>query len=437
MTSSKSRSNRSKKASYNPASETDRVLGILQIYNDHADYINSLTLSTQHNDAQPVLSMSFLGNLGRFGNQIFQYAYLRICAEKSGAKVECGSWIGQTLFGHYDAPVSRRLPPAIEHREIGERRLIGESFFDYIPEYIPYIEKVSGSPSLRIDSHHLETGLVNVDLWGFFQFHTKSLRPYQAYFRSLYQPVDDLKIALEKSFAILQSKGKTVVGVHVRRGEYLTFPQPRYALPVPSEWYRQWLAKIWPTLQEPVLFVCSDDLKNVLADFEDYSPITFKDLKIELPDRLGGLELGFYVDFFMLSHCDIVATSNSTFGFAACLLNESGFQFFRPDWNTTKNFVKFDPWDSNPLIYIRDEGAKFSKNLVDIARVAYANSGILGVLKSLFIYAPIGYAKLSGLRYFFAYKTNGAWGVFKAILSPLGLNSSRKIESERATQLDC
>ncbi|MEM1168897.1 MAG: hypothetical protein AAGJ08_07420 [Cyanobacteria bacterium P01_H01_bin.35] len=57
-----------------------------------------------------VLTMSYLGKLGRFGNQFFEYAFLKICAEKSGAQVETPPWIGQKLFGHNDAPISKQLP---------------------------------------------------------------------------------------------------------------------------------------------------------------------------------------------------------------------------------------------------------------------------------------------------------------------------------------
>jgi hypothetical protein len=46
--------------------------------------------------------MSSLGRLGRFGNQIFQYAFLRICANESGARVgneaSCPRSVG-ALFG--------------------------------------------------------------------------------------------------------------------------------------------------------------------------------------------------------------------------------------------------------------------------------------------------------------------------------------------------
>jgi hypothetical protein len=140
--------------------------------------------------------MSCLGKLGRFGNQMFQYAFLRICAEKSGSRIECPFWIGQTLFGHKDAPISQQLPPAIERWDAIE------SLFDSIPELIPYLEKIAEAKSSRVGSEALEHGLANVDLWGFFQFHTRLIAHYKEYFRTLFQPVMELKSPLEDSLNI-------------------------------------------------------------------------------------------------------------------------------------------------------------------------------------------------------------------------------------------
>jgi hypothetical protein len=106
------------------------------------------------------LTMSSLGRLGRFGNQIFQYAFLRICANESGARVECPPWIGQKLFGHADAPISRCLRPAIERGEFVE------SLFDLIPEFVPYLERLAELESCRIGSEALRNVPQNVDLWG-------------------------------------------------------------------------------------------------------------------------------------------------------------------------------------------------------------------------------------------------------------------------------
>jgi hypothetical protein len=167
-------------------SETERVLSVFDTFKKDAENIKTSSANEAERPSQPVLTMSSLGQLGRFGNQIFQYAFLRICAQKSGATVECPPWIGQTLFGHDDAPISKRLPPAIERWECGK------NMFDLIPEFIPYIEKLAGAKSSRVEPEALDKELVNVDMWGFFQVHTRFLRPHKEFFRSLFQPVSDL-----------------------------------------------------------------------------------------------------------------------------------------------------------------------------------------------------------------------------------------------------
>jgi hypothetical protein len=79
-----------------------------------------------------VVSVSCLGNLGRFGNQLFQYAVARKYAELHGARLETPAWVGQRLFHIDDPPVSRPLP--------------------------------------RMPFDHLPWGRVDVDLIGYFQY---------------------------------------------------------------------------------------------------------------------------------------------------------------------------------------------------------------------------------------------------------------------------
>lgn len=276
---------------YTSKSETERVFNVFDDFKQDAEDVQS-SVAEDECDRQPVLSMSSIGKLGRFGNQLFQYAFLRICAEKSGAKVECPPWIGQTLFGHDDAPISKRLPPAIELLDVGK------SLFDVIPEFIPFLEKLADAKSSRVGSEALENGLANVDIWGFFQFHTRYLKPHQQYFRSLFQPVNDLESALNDGLNILRSKGKTIVGIHIRRGDYIKEPRVGFTLVFPTKWYCEWLDGIWEKLEDPVLLLCSDELDSIIYDFDKFSPVTTKDLKIQLPEKLKDLDVEFYTVFF-------------------------------------------------------------------------------------------------------------------------------------------
>lgn len=399
---------------YTSKSETDRVFSVFDGFKkeDTSNYL------VEENTFEPVLTMSSIGKLGRFGNQLFQYAFFRICAEKSGAKVECPAWIGQTLFGHYDAKISQRLPPAIERLDVGK------NLFDVVPEFIPFLEKQADAESYRVSSEALETGLANVDIWGFFQFHTRYLKPHQEYFRSLFQPVSDLKLALEDSLNNLRSQGKTIVGIHIRQGDYLRQPRTNFTLVFPTKWYCEWLDGIWNELEEPVLFLCSDELDSIIDDFEKFSPVTYKDLDIKLPERMKDLDMEFYIDFFILSNCDKVVTSNSNFSFVACMLNQRANMFIRPHWDFSTKFTVFDPWDSNPLLRLGENQTKTFKSLADIVYVTHSTLGIWATLKSVFIYLPKSIITGWMLRVYLGYQVQGMIGIIKSLFSILSWRSA-------------
>src|SRR6516162_4776310 len=62
-------------------------------------------------NGSPRVTMRTLGQNGRFGNQIFQYAYLRLYAEACGAQIETGDWIGRDMFELSDPLVVGKPPP--------------------------------------------------------------------------------------------------------------------------------------------------------------------------------------------------------------------------------------------------------------------------------------------------------------------------------------
>lgn len=261
-----------------------------------------------------VIGMSTLGSNGRFANQIFQYAFLNIYAKQHQLKLQTSEWIGQYLFGHQDPVVSRELPQVKD----------------------PYSEIDDLAKAIKDNSI---TPYTNVDFWGYFQYHTSSYAPHKEYFRSLFQPVPKVKIKLHQAAQSLQDKGKTLVGLHLRRGDY---GYNEFFLS-PNEWYKAWLQEIWCSLEQPILFIASDEIDEVIDDFREYNPITSRDLGIELP------EAPFYPDFYLLSQCDIVAISNSSFSFTACMLNERARLFVRPHLLQEKLFP-FDPWNDYPIL---------------------------------------------------------------------------------------
>lgn len=269
---------------------------------------------------KPVITSSVLGmeNMGRLGNQIFLYGFMKIYALEHNLRVETPAWIGQYLFGHSNPPISGSLP------------IVGE-------ESQPY--KLSDSAILNAPEP-----LKNVDFHGYFQLHTQYHARHKEYFSSLFKPVPEVEARMAEAMNRLRAQGKTVVGLHLRRGDYKSVHTVvPYLTVAPSGWYKEWLNGFWETLNEPVLFIASDEIEDVLGDFAEYHPITVKDLGVELP------EAPFYPDFYILSQCDVLAISNSTFSFAAAMLNERGKFFFRPNLVKQK-LIPFAPWNSDPLL---------------------------------------------------------------------------------------
>jgi Glycosyl transferase family 11 len=263
-----------------------------------------------------VITMSTLGSNGRFGNQIFQYAFLRICAKHHNSSIETPPWIGQYLFGHNDPPITDKLP------------LLRE-------------EEISQNSNLNLEQI---TRTRNSDLYGYFLYHTDFYRKHQEFFCSLFQPTSAIKLFLEAGLNQLKSGGNTIIGIHIRHGDFGT---PPFFI-APTTWYRNYLNALWHTLKNPILFIASDEPEKILDDFMDYNPVTSKDLSLKLP------QASFYPDFYILSKCDILLTSNSTFSFAASMLNEKSRIFARPYFGYEK-LIPFDPWSSQPLLFFKED----------------------------------------------------------------------------------
>jgi hypothetical protein len=56
-----------------------------------------------------LITISCLGQHGRFGNQLFQYAYARAYAEKLGAELHTPDWIGKELFLDINEPIMQKM----------------------------------------------------------------------------------------------------------------------------------------------------------------------------------------------------------------------------------------------------------------------------------------------------------------------------------------
>ena len=263
----------------------------------------------------PLLHFPSLGIDGRFGNQIFQYAFLRLAAKAQGLTAATPDWVGRYLF-QCDEPT--------------------------ISGYLPFVkdEEIDVPAALAgVSSRQRRSLLGQASIHGYFADHTRDYSPYRAAFQSIFDPAPWIQPYADGLVQRLRAKGSTVIAIHIRRGDMVTHPEFWIA---PVSWYVEWLRSTWGTVPAPVLYVSTDDL-SVLDDFAEFRPVSSGDLT----DPFVGAE--YYPDWYILTQADMVAISNSTFSFTASLLNTASRHFVRPSRHF-QMLVPYEPWNSPPLI---------------------------------------------------------------------------------------
>jgi hypothetical protein len=219
------------------------------------------------------------------------------------------------LFGLDDPPISRQWPEFVE-------------LYDKDPE--------------RMVVPRLCEPLRNVDFTGYFQYPTRYYAPQRDYIRQLFTPVPAVQRPLDSAVTDLRRQGRTLVALHIRRGDY----GYRYYYLTPLAWYLRWLEVHWPRWDNPVLFVASDEPQRVLPALAAYCPVTTEDLGLRLDSA------PYYADFYLLSRADVMVIPNSTFSFAAAMMNDNLRAAYRSHLSEPLDdppFRSFDPWNANVL----------------------------------------------------------------------------------------
>lgn len=259
------------------------------------------------------ITMRRLGTMGRFGNQLFQYTFLRCYQKRHGVDIEIPWWIGRYLFGHEDSYITHQFPAFAEKFE-------------------------HGIDDTRIPN--LEEPLDRVDVRGYFHYHTSYYAPDRQSIQRWFYPLPWIDDIASQAVTKLRSRGRRVVALHLRRGDYGF----GHCFRAPSSWYRPWLAKWKQKWPDAVVYIASDEPATVCLELAEFSPVRLADLTrqpLPFPD--------FYLDFYVLCHADAVAISNSSFSFFACMLNQRSVQFDRPVLQE-EALVPFDPWDAMPVL---------------------------------------------------------------------------------------
>src|SRR5205814_6602892 len=156
----------------------------------------------------------------------------------------------------------------------------------------------------------------------------------------------------------------------------------------------------------------SEEADAVARELAEFSPLTARDLKFTWPAGLGK-DAGFYPDFYVLSRADVAAISNSSFGFAACMLNDRGKRFVRSHWESPQRFEAFDPWDAEPILWVRPN--RFYKSVRQVLSISRRTQGVGGMLKCLCFYLPGNLVSILVSRLWLAFMTDRWQGMSRTL----------------------
>jgi len=277
--------------------------------------------------------------LGGLGNQMFQYAAGRALAARHGTalKLDLSAFrayplrsfrlqhfrIEATLAEAADVeavkgtdrgPLRRRLQLAVERRRPHfRRRVVHEPHFHFDPNME------------RVGRHAY--------LVGFWQSEAYFSQIRDAVRRELTvsEPPDEANRRTLERIASTDS-----ISLHVRRGDYVTDPRnQQFYAACPPRYYRDALDAVLPGLDDPRVFVFSDDIAWASAHLRFPCPVTFVAHNGEQRD---------FEDMRLMSRCRHHVIANSTFSWWGAWLAS------HPD----QQVVAPRQWFLDPDVDIRD-----------------------------------------------------------------------------------
>lgn len=255
---------------------------------------------------RPCLTMASLGSYGRFAQTVNEYVAVRLYAEKYGMEFLTPDWVGHAFFS-LDDP---RLDPSVLPEFQGwlqQRKDFARGFDE--PAADPFRDRdlfLGGSPVNPM----LKERQADILSW---------LTPRPCWNRFLEPPVEALR-----------RRSRTLVAVHIRQTDWWNQDY------TPLSLYLDWLDGLWPTLEDPVLFVATDE-PGVVPEFARFNPTTPADF----PVRWEGLE--YLQDFHVMTRADILAISTGSFAATAAALNPSPRLLLHPA-EGNRGLVPFEAW---------------------------------------------------------------------------------------------
>jgi hypothetical protein len=282
-----------------------------------------------------VITMRELGRYGRWGNQLFQNAFLRCYAARFGIEYQAPEWAGQKIFGLADPPITVTLPRKRERCQHA-----------HLPGFGQHV-----LPPEPGEFH-------NHDFLGYAQLHTSWYAPYADNLRTLFTPRPSYLEQLQTGLDRLRNAGDTIIGLQIRRSDY--GHDAHYRTPI--RWYQDWLTRHMSRFERPVIFVECEDrelYRRFPMRVETSETLGIKFSRDVMPNYADCLHfppeqrraspsfVDFFTNWWLLANCHVLLIANSTYGFTAAMFSTC----LREAWRSNlpaQTFVPFEPWWDDP-----------------------------------------------------------------------------------------
>jgi hypothetical protein len=265
---------------------------------------------------------------GGLGNQLFTYARLALHA--------CENQIDLKIDGSITERVLGGPPDLFDFRLIGEERvkLSDYSAFKVQTERIFW----KSEQTRKVTKRHQDSLLGNQNSlskvkngWrvrGFFQDFTIAEQFLEKFGRDPFALIQESRELQQRTLEISRSKS---LAIHMRRGDYLNHKDSFGVLD--DNYYLSALEKMFNSVKLEKFYIFSDSPESVI-DFQ-------KKLKLE-SEIIAPSDLKPSETLVLMSRCDAIITSNSTFSFWAGILASHNNVIYPDPW-----FKSSDQWLSS------------------------------------------------------------------------------------------
>lgn len=246
-----------------------------------------------------------LGKLGRFGNQLFQYAGTRLYAEHNGFTWKMPRWIGEDIF-------------QMTNDEWRMTNMVGSFFIPTIQ--LEDIKSTSWSERLLRPVGLWRRSSIeelyrqpedNINIYGYLQdqFSLQKIAENKERVRKWFT----FKKEIDDAFRTATRKYQPWIGVHIRRGDLV-----KRGLAVPIERYLEILPGL---VGQRNIFVASDD-PAVMEEFASFCPFVIRHSDFDIPP--------WAVDFWLLVNAQTILGCGSTFSWWAAYLGNKNSYYSPP-----------------------------------------------------------------------------------------------------------